>query len=121
MRPTPPTLPRGLIVARTNGVVSWLRALTSCLPDDPLSVARGCVLLPVTVAGPRRHCTGFRGSRPRKSIVSYNVNRSSSDRNEFNSGFSYIGFDGYIRSIAASEFCPQAVKASLHTWNGLNT
>lgn len=52
-------------MART-WVVSWLRAVSLTFPD-PCGIQwyrlSGRVLLPVTVAGPRRFCTGFRVPR----------------------------------------------------------
>ena len=61
---TPPTLPRGLH-GGTNGEVSWLRDSTR-LPGFPVAFLSGEPGLkgqvPVTVAGPRRICTGFRKS-----------------------------------------------------------
>ncbi len=58
---------RDLQVARTEDV-SWLRAdgSPSRVNDTQWRVSRGRSVLrpymPVTVAGPRRTCTGFRGS-----------------------------------------------------------
>ena len=61
---TPPTLPRGLH-GGTNGEVSWLRDSTR-LPGFPVALLSGEPgregQVPVTVAGPRRICTGFRVS-----------------------------------------------------------
>ena len=54
--------PRVFAVA-TNGEVSWLRASTR-LPGFPVAFGveglAAMARLPVTVAGPRRSCTGFR-------------------------------------------------------------
>ena len=49
-------------------VVSWLRASRS----PSRSVTSGCeseiLLMPVTVAGPHRHCTGFRVPHSRRIV-----------------------------------------------------
>jgi hypothetical protein len=55
-------------VARTK-VVSWLRAAGLTFPTAQRSVVFESALVPVTVAGPHRLCTGFRGSRPRSIMV----------------------------------------------------
>ena len=49
-------------MARTRGV-SWLRAASLAFPTYVSGVVSTRVA-PVTVAGPRRTCTGFRNSRP---------------------------------------------------------
>ena len=68
-------LPRGSAkVARTT-VVSWLRAAALTFPVCD-QWCYECALVLVTVAGPHRHRTGFRGSRPR-SIVKRNYRRRS--------------------------------------------
>src|SRR5688500_12150738 len=57
--------PRGSAdVARTRGV-SWLRAASLAFPTC-VSGVMSARTTPVTVAGPRRTCTGFRNSRPRR-------------------------------------------------------
>ena len=50
------------IAGGANGEVSWLRAFRLAFP---VSQWREPNLLPVTVAEPRRTCTGFRKSRVR--------------------------------------------------------
>ncbi len=54
--------PPRVLYGGTNGEVSWLRDSTR-LPGFPSGDEWRAGLegqLPVTVAGPRRHCTGFR-------------------------------------------------------------
>ncbi len=55
-------------MARTK-VVSWLRAAGLTFPTAPRSVVFESALMPVTVAGPHRLYTGFRGSRPRSIVL----------------------------------------------------
>jgi hypothetical protein len=57
-------------VARDE-VVSWLRAAALTFPALTNQWSNERALLPDTVAGPRRHLTGFRGSCPRLSAVIY--------------------------------------------------
>jgi hypothetical protein len=67
--------PRAEIVARA-GVVSWLRAANPAFPVPSGTSGRSRTRVsPDTVAGPRRHSTGFRIPCPRTSIVNRNVRR----------------------------------------------
>jgi hypothetical protein len=58
------TSPEVLNVARAR-VVSWLRAASLTFPALLCQWYYERAFLPDTVAGPRRHFTGFRGSRSR--------------------------------------------------------
>src|SRR5690606_28456507 len=59
---TPPT-PPPRVTGGANGEVSWLRASRPRLPGLLTQwQMRGTILLPVTVAGPRRHFTGLPSS-----------------------------------------------------------
>src|SRR4051794_16550334 len=66
------SLPRGLCSVARTWVVSWLRAASLAFPTIPVSGIMSVALSPVTVAGPHRHCTGFRVPRS-QSLVAPNL------------------------------------------------